>query len=149
MKHTFKPDVYNYDYYTIEQEILTIAFMDDTTWIAPNQHNMEKILSIADEFYIMTNTAINKEKSVLKTNAKNLPKPLTLKFGNNQIKIENTTDPVHFLGVWIKFTISKKHTIDQSRLEIKKFVNIIKRKPLTDKQMVYITNMVLIPIIIY
>jgi hypothetical protein len=149
MKHTIKPDIYNYDNYTIEQEIPTIAFMDDTTWIAPNKNNMEEILSIADEFYTMTNTAINKDKSVLKTNAKNLPKSLILTFGRNQINIENTTDPVRFLGVWVKLVISKKHTIDQSRREIKKFVNIIKRKPLTDKQMIYITNMVLVPIITY
>ena len=36
MKHTIKSDIYNYDNYTIEQEIPTIAFIDDTTWIAQN-----------------------------------------------------------------------------------------------------------------
>ena len=97
---------------------------------------MEEILSIADEFYTMTNTAINKDKSVLKTNAKNLSKSLVLNFGQNQINIENTMDPVRFLGVWVKLVISKKHTINQIRQEVKKFVNIIKRKPLTDKQMI-------------
>ena len=110
---------------------------------------MEKILSIANEFYIMTNTAINKEKSVLKTNAKNLPKPLVLKFENNQIDIENTMDSVCFFKVWVKLATSKKYTINQIRQEVKKFINIIKRKPLIDKQMIYITNMVLIPIITY
>ena len=58
-------------------------------------------------------------------------------------------DPVRFLGVWVKLTMSKKHTTDQTRQEVKKFVNIIKRKPLIDKQMIYITNIVLVPIITY
>ena len=123
--------------------------MDDTTWIVPNKSNLEQILNIADEFYTMTNTAINKDKSELITNAKHLPQPLTLKFGNNNIQINKATNPVRFLGVWIKLSQSKKHTIDQTRQDIKKFVYTIKRKPLTDKQLIYITNMVLVSLIIY
>ena len=39
--------------------------MDDTTWIAENQNNMESILSIADDFYLLNNIKVNKEKSKL------------------------------------------------------------------------------------
>lgn len=44
MKHSWKKDVYRQDTSTITQEIPTLAFMDDTTWIAPSQTNLKKIL---------------------------------------------------------------------------------------------------------
>ena len=64
--------------------------MDDTTWITLNKSNLEQILSIADEFYTMTNTAINKDKSVLLTNNKKVSNPLLLQFGDKEITIENS-----------------------------------------------------------
>ena len=149
MKHSWKPNVLTNEEKYIEQEVPTIAFMDDTTWIAPNKNNLEQILEIADEFYIMTNTAINKDKSVMITNNKQTTQPIPIRFGDKTISIINSTEPVRFLGVWIKLSISKKHTIEQSKKEVKRFVSTVKRKPLTDKQMTYIVNMVLIPIITY
>ena len=149
MKHSWKPNILKHESKEITQEIPTIAFMDDTTWIAPTKVNLEQILEIADEFYIMTNTAINKDKSVMITNNKHTSQPMLLKFGDKQITISNSTNPVRFLGVWIKLSTSKKHTIEQSKQEVKKFALVLKRKPLTDKQMTYIVNMVLIPIVTY
>ena len=86
--------------------------MDDTTWIAPTKVNLKQILEIADEFYIMINTAINKNKSVMITNNKHNSQPILLKFDDKQIQISNSTNPVRFLEVWIKLLTSKKHTIE-------------------------------------
>jgi hypothetical protein len=43
--------------------------MDDTSWIAPTQHNLERILSIADSFNDLNNIKVNKEKSELLVNS--------------------------------------------------------------------------------
>ncbi|GES89610.1 hypothetical protein GLOIN_2v1790829 [Rhizophagus clarus] len=45
--------------------ISSIAFMDDTQWLAPNKLNLESILKIADSFYQLTDIQVNKEKSSL------------------------------------------------------------------------------------
>jgi len=122
--------------------------MDDTTWIAPSQKNLEEILDIADDFYKITNTAINKDKSKLLTNKKIQQNKVDLQFGYQTINIEISNTPIHFLGVWISLN-RQTHITQMVAEEIKKFTNIIKRKPITDKQMGYIINMVLIPLITY
>ena len=71
--------------------------MDDTTWMAPNKENLESILSIADEFYKITNTAINKSKSELIVNRANIPSTVDLKFGEEIINITPAAKPVRFL----------------------------------------------------
>ena len=70
MFHKWKPNVYTNTYKSIEQEIPSLAFMDNMTQVVPNKNNLEAILKIADEFYTFTNTAINKDKSKLLTNKK-------------------------------------------------------------------------------
>ena len=42
----------------------------------------------------MINTAINKDKSVLLTNNKKVSSPLLLQFGDKEITIENSQNPV-------------------------------------------------------
>ena len=41
------------------------AFMDDITWIAPNQIQLQKILNTAIQFYNINDIHINPEKSQL------------------------------------------------------------------------------------
>ena len=122
--------------------------MDDTTWIAPSQKNLEEILDIADDFYKITNTAINKDKSKLLTNKKIQQNKVDLQFGYQTINIEISNTPIRFLGVWISLN-RQTHITQMVAEEIKKFINIVRRKPITDKQMGYIINMVLIPLITY
>ena len=99
ISHTWKKDVLKIDTTTITKKIASIAFIDDMTWMALNQENLEKILSIADEFYRITNTAINKEKSELIVHRKIIPKSIDLKFENENITILSIIKPIRFLGV--------------------------------------------------
>ena len=41
------------------------AFMDDTTWIAPNQKQLQQILNTATQFYKINDIHINPDKSQL------------------------------------------------------------------------------------
>jgi hypothetical protein len=70
--------------------------MDDTSWIALSQHNLERILSIADSFNFLNNIKVNKEKSELLVNSPDVNNndkeqvvaPLDLVFGNTTVKIQ-------------------------------------------------------------
>jgi hypothetical protein len=70
--------------------------MDDTSWIASSQHNLERILSIADSFNILNNIKVNKEKSELLVNSPDIDNndkeqvviPINLVFGNTTVKIQ-------------------------------------------------------------
>ena len=76
-----------------------MAFIDDTTWIAPSQANLEKILDIANEFYKITNTVINKQKSELLTNKKIHSTNIDLKFSSNTVNINISDQPIRFLAI--------------------------------------------------
>ena len=78
-----------------------MAYIDDTTWITTNKEDLELIINIADEFYELNNIKINKLKSVLLTNSKEIQDTVNLKFGINRINIKpkGITESVRFLGV--------------------------------------------------
>ena len=68
--------------------------MDDTTWIAENQNNMESILSITDDFYLLNNIKVNKEKSKLlakRSGKEKTIQKLLLSFGRETIDITPAT----------------------------------------------------------
>ncbi|CAB4384210.1 unnamed protein product [Rhizophagus irregularis] len=95
------------------------AYMDDTTIIAKNQTQLENMLEIADNFYTLNDIKINKEKSEL------------------------------ILGVWFNIKDDKNFVIQQIKAEVKKLCENIRRKKVTDKQMQYIFNALIILTIEY
>src|SRR6266487_1340949 len=130
--------------------------MDDTTWINHQQQQLEKVLTIADEFYDLNNIQVNKSKSVLLTNAaksdnNGLPVLIILKFGSESINITpvlpNTS--VRVLGVWINLKLEKSFVRSQVQNEVKKAVKVMKYKRLTDEHLLYIFNHVIISRIDY
>src|SRR4051794_6615993 len=50
---------------------------------------------------------------------------------------------------WINLAGHRKYVLQQARMEVLSMCNIIKRKPITDKQLLYLYNMVIIPRIEY
>ena len=59
----FKPTkMYNSIY--LKEEIFHIAYMDDTTWLAPNKDAMNKSLKIADSFNSYTGIQVNTKKLI-------------------------------------------------------------------------------------
>src|SRR6266516_178660 len=111
------------------------------------------MLSIADDFYQLNNIKVNKEKSVLmakQQNKKNMD-PIALTFGNEQITITPISyqESTHFLGVWLNLAGNRQFIIQQARDEVLSTVNVLKTKFITDKQLLYIYNMVVIPRIEY
>ena len=154
LNHQYRQNLYSDQQTELEQQIVDSAFMDDTTWIAENQNNMESILSIADDFYLLNNIKVNKEKSKLlakRSGKEKTIQKLQLSFGRETIDITPATyrESVRILGVWINLAGHRKYVLQQARMEVLSMCNIIKRKPITDKQLLYLYNMVIIPRIEY
>ncbi|CAB4418121.1 unnamed protein product [Rhizophagus irregularis] len=133
------------------------AYMDDTGFITNNKNNLECILKIADSFYKLNDIKINKQKSELLLR-KNISrkKPLDdivkIKFGEDIIEVKPTprNSNSRFLGVWISAFNDNNHVIQQIKDEISAIIkNISCRKGITDKMMIYLFNMLIIPIIEY
>ena len=65
MECTWKPNLQTTEEKTIQLRKVTVAFMDDTTWIAKLKENLLMILDEAREFYRANDSQINSNKSVL------------------------------------------------------------------------------------
>jgi len=61
--------------------------MDDANWILSNLKDLEAILAVADDFYLLTRAAINKEKLKLLINTTAAANPIPIRFGSNVIPI--------------------------------------------------------------
>jgi hypothetical protein len=84
---------------SLATSISSLAFIDDTNWITNSQQDLEFILGIAEEFYDLTRSALNKDKSKLLTIKSVNTATIPLKFGSTTINIESETGSVRFLGV--------------------------------------------------
>ncbi len=61
--------------------------MDDANWISSSLENLEDILEVADDFYMLTRAVINKDKSKLLTNTTSKKDPIPIKFGKYVVPI--------------------------------------------------------------
>jgi len=151
--HTVAPEI-------LQQTITDLAFMDDTTWISFTKRNLEHILNIANSFYDLNNISVNNDKAVIITNQTNsitidleLGHSTQLSLFNNntqlsqiyRIKTILPSQSTRVLGVWFNSQCNKSFVINQVRSEIRTDTRIMKHKILTDKQLLYIYNTVIIP----
>ena len=149
LQHSWKKDVNSADVTTLTEMISSLAYMDDATWISDSKEHLEAQLAIADEFYTLTKSAINKDKSELLTTTKHLPTPINLKFGENYIPISPCKTSTRYLGVWINSTNSPQFVKQQVRESIDSFTSLLNRKMIDSNQAIYIINTVLLPRITY
>src|SRR5437868_11443803 len=146
MSATCKDSILTNKYKKLKVSSSVLAYMDDTLWITNSKSNLESIIQTAISFYQIANIQINPHKSVLTTNNKKLSQ---LNFINSSIQPQQPNIPFKFLGCW--FTLDGKQT-KQTKLitnEISNLTNILKTKHITDKQVCYIINTVIIPILEY
>ncbi|RHZ54554.1 hypothetical protein Glove_426g87 [Diversispora epigaea] len=124
--------------------------MDDTNWITPNKQNIEEILTIANEFYQMNDITINKSKSYLiAINANSQSKSEGLLMGDETLYPVAKDYPVRSLGVYVTENGSKQFQKDRLKKLTNYMANILKGKPITDKQAIYIFNAVVISMLEY
>jgi ribonuclease HI len=155
LSHSFKQDLYNNETITLEVNIPQTAYMDDTTWLSNSKQNLEQILQVADSFNELNHIQVNKEKSRLllsKSAFKYVNQGLIdITYGQKCLSIKplNPNESMKILGVWFNMNKDRKFNIQLAKTEMQQFVRNIKYKRLTDKQMIYVYNSVIIPRIEY
>ncbi|PKY58979.1 hypothetical protein RhiirA4_481344 [Rhizophagus irregularis] len=103
------------------------------TLLPGNKNELDKLLSIADEFYNLNDIQINKDK---KHNISILPVP------------KDTS--IRILGVWFNAYDDRKFVLNQCKNDILTLItNTLRRKVITDKQTAYIFNMIILSRIEY
>jgi ribonuclease HI len=128
----------------------SIAYMDDTAFLAPSRQAMEQTLQIADEFNSMIGILVNPNKSeLIVINSDEEEKAIN--YGNNEYNIvaKKELEPVRYLGVWLSGRKNDKFIKSQCRDEITVTTNRLKRKKITSQQIIYVFNAVIIPRIEY
>jgi exonuclease III len=133
-----------------------LAYMDDTNFISDNKTDLENILKLANEFYDLNSIQINKEKSELllhlKTKKFNYDERIDIKFGVDIMRIKPIPkhEAMRILGVWFNPVDNKQYVKKQLHQKIQNIANnVIYKKRITDKQMAYIFNMLIVPKIEY
>ncbi len=129
----------------ISAQISFLSFMNDANWILDSQAYLKSILQLADEFYNITQAQINKFKSKLLTNTIKSSDPIPIKFRANTIELFLSTTPVHFLDVLIHIRLRWSPLKNDLKAHIKQFTNLLKNKPMIDKQFTYLNNVILLP----
>jgi len=117
---------------------------------------MESQLAKADSFYKLNNILVNKSKSEILIKEcnrrneeidKNDSEMITFNFGNSEVKLPYPTQnqSARFLGVWLNLSKQRKYVLMQAKDIVKEVVTSLKKKRVTDKQLLYIYNMIIVP----
>src|SRR5581483_2303643 len=109
-------------------------------------------LDIADDFYNMSNTCINKDKTVILTNVKNLQdQTLPIKFGSDNINVKVVAGHSNerILGIYINSDNNRKFTINKITKCINYTIFLLKKKKISHDMCSYVINRVIIPRIEY
>ncbi|GES86412.1 ribonuclease H-like domain-containing protein [Rhizophagus clarus] len=142
-----------------QQNIPVMAYMDDTQWITDEKHKLEKMLYIADSFYRLNDIQINKDKSELMMRAKkrrhryshNYNDKILIQFGRDHINIKakHPCEPTRILGVHFNIENDNRYLISKIKTEVDHLTNLMYKKKITDKHILYIFNRIIIPRIEY
>ncbi|CAB5381878.1 unnamed protein product [Rhizophagus irregularis] len=128
-----------------ELKTSVVAYADDTAWIASNKKEMETIIGISNSFFKLNNIRINGDKSeLLVWNApKDVIKSIKMGTNNDLVVAKKPSQESKYLGVYIKSQAGSSHIVKRVKNEIKSMVNLLKYKKITESQVVYVNNVVL------
>ncbi|GES73446.1 ribonuclease H-like domain-containing protein [Rhizophagus clarus] len=117
------------------------------------------MLYIADSFYRLNDIQINKEKSELMMRAKkrrhryshNYNNKILIQFGRDHIhiKAKHPYEPTRILGVHFNIENDNRYLISKIKAEVDHLTNLMYKKKITDKHILYIFNCIIIPRIEY
>src|SRR5204863_273779 len=141
--------------------IPALAYMDDTLWCSGKQSNLERILSTTASFSSFTNIKLNDDKAKLlsslaehikkgKNNPSGTlpPKEVVFTLSNGQqniVALQPYHKSIRYLGAWISLKNNNSFIATQARSTISRAVSTMRYSKLTDLQILYIHNKVLIP----
>ncbi|CAB5293905.1 unnamed protein product [Rhizophagus irregularis] len=146
IEYCFKSNVQSDQKEKLRINILSQSYMDNVTWITKSKARLEQILKIADEFNIMNNIQTNYDKFEMIMNKKLDKDIVEVNFGSlkRMIKPLTSKESVRILGVWINLDLKTNYVFIQCKDIIKRYNKTISFKQITDLQMKYIYNHVII-----
>ena len=134
LSHSFAPDIRSPALITKDAKVPALTYMDGTLWISGLHGNLQSILHIASSFYSFTNILINDFKArLLSSVTKPIPK-----------KTPYATS-IRYLGTWISIKKNDTTIVSHARWTINHAVYNMRNACLTDLQLLYIYNKILIP----
>jgi hypothetical protein len=127
-----------------EEKFNATAFMDDTTLISNNKSNLSKMTKVCHEFFMINDIKANiKKYELIRVNPED--KDQTYEIENTAIDKINNVEGNRYLGIFFKHNNKRKHYVNNVRKIIDKACKILAWKKLTDKQIIAVWNMVIIP----
>ena len=150
MKVSWPSDITSLSYKNFSWRQTAIAYADDTVWLAKSKSEMEKIISIAEEFFKINDIKINGKKSELivinrRRNTNAPEEDAQIAIAGVAVKAKRKTEATRYLGIWISEKSGKECKTEVARKEIAQLTKAIKKKKMSLGQLVYINNKVLIP----
>jgi len=132
----------------VRSRFSTIAYMDDTVWVANTKDQLQNILQTAELFYEFAGIKVNPKKSVLVA-PKDLKEQQYVTYNNEQIMAIGPKEIFRVLGCW--FTPSKSHKKIHKQIikEAYGALNCMRYAKITEKQCIYIVNSVVLSRVAY
>src|SRR4051812_14798447 len=130
----------------MSKQTSSLAYMDDTVWIANTKEHMQQMTKVAESFFELNLITINTSKSdLIVLNSIHDREANTIDFVNSTLVPHEPEIAIRYLGIWISEDGKKKVQIEKLTDNIIKMTNILRGKRLTDKQLRYIINHVIFP----
>ncbi|EXX62296.1 hypothetical protein RirG_163120 [Rhizophagus irregularis DAOM 197198w] len=111
---------------------------------------MQKIVDIANDFYLINDININVKKSeMIIINPSVERHEQVIELGHDRFIVQATNDEIRYLGVWFSNKPSRRRWMQHISTTVKSFCDTVRRKFVPAGQCIYLINRVLIPRLIY
>jgi ribonuclease HI len=137
----------------IRANIVCSAYVDDTWWASNHKEGMDLIVLKSQEFFTMNGIEINPKKTrLIVINERDETKDNPFMFGpspQTEVKRSEKNIGDRLLGVFISADGKHKTQKEKIKEEVKNFITALRFKNVTDQQIIYLVNGVLIPALTY
>jgi hypothetical protein len=98
------------------------AYMDDTVFLESSKYRMQKIVDIANEFYLINDIDINTKKSeMIIINPTVERHEQTIELGQDRSIVQATDDEIRYLGVWFSNKPNRRRWMQRLSTIVKNF----------------------------
>ncbi|KAG9290061.1 hypothetical protein G9A89_010367 [Geosiphon pyriformis] len=124
------------------------TFINDTNWIGSNQSVTQHILNVASEFFQINNILINNDKMVIILINSRVSNS-SLFISGLPISITKKSEFHQYLGIFFSTEGLLKPSLVKANLDVCFFTNLVLRKAISNKQLLYLVSIVFHLIVSY
>ncbi|KAG9299930.1 hypothetical protein G9A89_009658 [Geosiphon pyriformis] len=124
------------------------AFVNDTIWVGSSQSAIQHIFNVAGKFFWINNISINNNKMVafpINSRTSNF----SLFISGSPISIAKKGESYEYLGIFLSTKGLSKPNLAKANSDVCFFTNLVLKKTISDKQLLYLVLVVLYPIVSY